>query len=169
MNSACLTLFEIVMMQAAKLHTAVTRVDGGACIDVVLYDTNDANPQTYTAWLCETSHEYHLKRVALLDAHKAITLVICRKHTSVLPLPVLSIQDGRRDEAYDAPTWYTTEKRIRKNGSIVFLGALLCGVESAWTVLKDLPPTTKWRYEKRIDAIAKGKRGRPVYVPGVSR
>jgi hypothetical protein len=162
MNSAYLSLFAVLLQQQQKLNLTVRAEYGGRLVGLIL---GDGQAGERLAWLCEQSSEYHQHRVSVLDVHHLITLVICRKHDSVLPVPVLDVGAHRQYDAFEPPVWYRPEMRATKRGSPVFLGQLICGLTAAYDQLHRLPPSTQRRYRARVKRQARGKRGRPIKLP----
>src|SRR5712691_351658 len=161
MNSACVALFALLLQQQDALHLTVKAEYGGRLVGVLFA----GHTEERLAWLCERSSEYHQHRVRALDVHHIVALVICRKHDSVLPVPVIDLDARQRCGAFEPPYWYQPDMRATKRGSSVFLGQLICGIKSAYDQLATLPPSTQRRYRLRVKRQARGRRGRPIKLP----
>lgn len=161
MNSAYVSLFALLLQQQDKLRLKVTAAYGGRLIGVEL----EGQPGERMAWICTRSSDYHAQRVKAVDAHNIVSLVICRRHDSVLPVPVIDLYTRRRVEAFAPPVWYRPEMRATKRGSSVFLGQLICGIRGAYDQLHTLPASTQRRYQAKVKAQARGRRGRPIKLP----
>jgi hypothetical protein len=161
MNSACVALFALLLQQQDTLHLTVKAEYGGRLVGVIFAGQTEER----LAWLCDKSSEYHQHRVRALDVNHIVALVICRKHDSVLPVPVIDLVVRQRCDAFQPPNWYQPEMRATRHGSPVFLGQLICGIKSAYDQLATLPASTQRRYRARVKAQARGRRGRPIKLP----
>jgi hypothetical protein len=161
MNSACVALFALLLQQQDSLHLTVKAEYGGRLVGVLFA----GHTEERLAWLCERSSEYHQHRVRALDVNHIVSLVICRKHDSVLPVPVIDLVAHHKCDAFQSPHWYQPEMRATKRGSSVFLGQLICGITSAYDQLAALPPSTQRRYRAKVKRQARGRRGRPIKLP----
>ncbi len=161
MNSACVVLFALLLQQQDTLQLTVKAEYGGRLVGVLFAGQTEER----LAWLCERSSEYHHHRVSVLDVNHIVTLVICHKHDSVLPVAVIDLSARQRCDAFQPPHWYRPEMRAARRGSSVFLGQLICGIKSAYEQLATLPPSTQRRYRARVKAQARGRRGRPIKLP----
>ena len=124
--------------------------------------------ESYTAVVLISSFAYYEKRYHI--AKRRPTLVICFEHTTVLPVKVLSMRAGNLAEPYELPQEITDLERQRRGklGSQVLLGMYISGMKVAQTIINDLPDTTRKRYLKKVEALGKRKRGRPVGVPSLA-
>lgn len=165
MNSAYVALFALLLQQQDKLKLTVQAEYGGRLIGVTLAGQSEER----MAWLCERSSEYHRQRVRALDVHQVVSLVICRIHDSVLPVPVLELASQRTCTAFQPPHWYRPDMRATRRGSSVLLGQLMCGVKSGYEQLQHLPPSTQRRYKRKVKIQARGRRGRPIKLPRASQ
>src|SRR5712691_4593470 len=161
MNSACVALFALLLQQQDTLHLTVKAEYGGRLVGVLFAGQTEER----LAWLCERSSEYHQHRVRALDVNHIVSLVICRTHESVLPVPIIDLANHNTYEAFEPPHWYRPEMRATRRGSSVFLGQLICGIKSAYDQLATLPPSTQRRYRLRVKRQARGRRGRPIKLP----
>jgi len=161
MNSACVALFALLLQQQDTLHLTVKAEYGGRLVGVLFAGQTEER----LAWLCDRSSEYHHHRVSVLDVNHIVSLVICRKHDSVLPVPVIDLSARQRCDAFQPPHWYRPDMRATRRGSSVFLGQLICGITGAYEQLATLPPSTQRRYRARVKAQARGRRGRPIKLP----
>ncbi len=161
MNSACVALFALLLQQQDTLQLTVKAEYGGRLVGVLFAGQTEER----LAWLCERSSEYHQHRVSVLDVNHIVALVICRKHDSVLPVPVIDLAAHQRCDAFQLPHWYEPEMRATRRGSSVFLGQLICGIKSAYEQLATFPPSTQRRYRAKVKAQARGRRGRPIKLP----
>lgn len=118
--------------------------------------------EDYTVVVLLSSFEYYEKRYHI--ARRRPTLVICFEHNTVLPVKVLSMRAGNLAEPYELPQEITSieSQRYSKLGSQVLLGMYISGMKIAQTIINDLPDTTRKRYLRKVEALGKRKRGRPV-------
>jgi hypothetical protein len=161
MNSACVALCALLLQQQDTLQLIVKAEYGGRLVGVIFA----GHTEERLAWLCERSSEYHQHRVRALDVHHVVSLVICRTHESVLPVPVIDLATRQRCNAFQPPQWYQPQMRATRRGSSVFLGQLICGIKGAYEQLATLPPSTQRRYRLRVKQQARGRRGRPIKLP----
>jgi hypothetical protein len=123
------------------------------------------NDEPYTAVVLVSSFQFYERRYHL--ARRVPSLVVCYEHTTVLPVPVLSLRVGNFARPYELPEAIAdvAAQRKSKTGSQVLLGMYLCGMKSAVTlVTSGVPPTTRRRYLERAQALSKRARGKPVSV-----
>jgi hypothetical protein len=104
------------------------------------------------------SSDYWTKRVHLAPVRP--DLLIVWTHDSCVPVETLSLKTGVLSPAYGCPP---IEKRNRYTAP-VFIGQLLCGLQSAYDALETLPEATKYRYLARVKELTKRPRGRPLKV-----
>ncbi|QBD78003.1 hypothetical protein EPA93_19180 [Ktedonosporobacter rubrisoli] len=90
-----------------------------------------------------------------------ITLFVVWKHNSCIPYDVLCLEDGKHYLAY---TCAVESTRRTKRTSKVFLGQLLCGVQSAFDTLKEMPYSSRRRYEVLLEYYTHRRKGRPLKV-----
>lgn len=116
----------------------------------------------YNAVVIVSSFEYYQRRYHL--AKEVPTLCICFTHDTVLPLPCLSLVKGNFALAYELPEKITDveQQRTSRTGSQVLLGMYLSGVRLAQDLIDSFPATTRKRYLKRVEALSRRARGRPV-------
>lgn len=93
-------------------------------------------------------------------------LIVCHRHDSLVPLPVLSLEDGREYQAEDLPKKYEQLAQARdehsRHAAKVLLGALLCGVKEAHDLLLAMPESTRRKYELKMHTYQRRQRGRPL-------
>jgi hypothetical protein len=120
------------------------------------------NGRDYNAVVLIHSFQYYELRYHIADI--APELVVCYVHDSVLPIPVLSLRVGNFAQPYELPENITDipSQRTTKTGSQVLLGQYISGVRAAQEYIKDLPVTTRKRYQARARMLAKRQRGKPV-------
>lgn len=111
-----------------------------------------------------SSFEYYERQYHI--ARKKPDLVICYRHDSVLPIPVLSIRAGNYAKAYELPEDIKDieEQRFSRTGCRCLLGMYISGLRRAQDIIhaKDFPATTRKRYLQRARELGKRKPGRPV-------
>jgi hypothetical protein len=98
------------------------------------------NDESYHAVVLISSFAYYELRYHI--ATHQPTLVICYEHTSVLPIPVLSLRAGNLAKAYELPETIidVAAQRFTRVGSQVLLGQYICGVKAAQTLIeKEVP------------------------------
>lgn len=147
------------MFLARRENYAVSHIGHrqGRVYDILM----DGKP--YKAVVLTTSFQYYELRYHI--AMDVPTLVICYEHTTVLPVPVLSLRAGNYAKSYELPeSIYDVEaQRFAKIGSQVLLGQYICGVTKAQDIVNNyLPPTTRKRYQDRARALMKRRVGKPV-------
>lgn len=102
---------------------------------------------------------YHLAKVKP-------DLIICFRHDTVVPIPVLSLKAGKFAEKEERPEEIddVAAQRFTKTGSRVLLGMYLSGLKYAQELINDpdFPSTTKARYLQKAKDLSTRKRGRPV-------
>lgn len=127
--------------------------------------------RSYNAVVLVASFDYYVRRYHM--AKVLPTLVICFEHTTVLPIPVLSLKGGNLAQAYELPQDVSLEDlqvtRRSKLAHKVLLGMSLSGMNVAKNILRDLPETTRRRYTGEIKSFGKRGRGRPVGLPPASK
>jgi hypothetical protein len=120
----------------------------------------------YNAVVLVNSFQFYEYRYHLLG--RPPDLVICFSHDTALPVPCLSLRAGSYAEAYELPASITdvATQRASKTGARTFLGMYLSGMKTAHALMQDLPGTTRRRYLRRVGALSKKRRSRPVVGPG---
>jgi hypothetical protein len=113
--------------------------------------------QQYVLILVRSS-EFWTKRVHLSPVRPS--LLIVWNHDSCLPVDVISLKTGVLSPAYSNQS---IQKRSRCTSNIL-LGMLMCGMQSAYDMLEQLPESSKFRYLARVKALTKRPRGRPLKV-----
>ena len=112
------------------------------------------------------SSDYWQYRLHL--ARTPIGLVVCHRHDSLLPVNVLSLEDGREYAPEDLPKKYETLDAVKtehsRHAAKVLIGALLCGVAAAHDMLLAMPESTRRKYEAKMHRYQRRMRGRPVAV-----
>lgn len=147
------------MFLARRENYAVSHMahSQGRVYDILM----DGKP--YKAVVLTTSFQYYQLRYHI--AMDVPTLVICYDHTTVLPVPVLSLRAGNYAKSYELPESITDveEQRSTKIGSQVLLGQYICGLTKAQDIINNhLPPTTRKRYQERAKRLCKRRVGKPV-------
>ena len=103
--------------------------------------------------------QYHIAKVKP-------DLVICYRHDTVLPIPVLSMRASNLAKAYELPEEIKDieEQRHSKTGARVILGMYISGLKRAKDIIhdKDFPKSTRNRYLQKAKDLGKRRRGRPV-------
>ncbi len=99
-------------------------------------------------------------------AHNAIGLIVVHRHDSLVPVDVLSLEDGREYAPEDLPQKYTSLSDVRnehsRHAAKVLTGALLCGVKEAHDILASMPESTRRKYELKMSYYQRRQRGRPL-------
>lgn len=122
----------------------------------------EMNGVRYTAVVVLHSFAYYELRYHI--AQVPPTLVICYRHDTVVPVPVLSLKVGNFAHAYELPEEIQDVEKQRSShvGSQVLLGMYISGMKVAQTIVNGLPPSTKNRYLHKAKLLGRRKRGRPV-------
>lgn len=138
-------------------HANTTHISDIATVKDVPYTyTCRLNWTPQRACILVKSSEYWKKRMHL-QKHD-ITLFVVWKHDSCLPYPLLCLEDGREYTPYACAV--DTTHRTKKT-SQAFLGQLLCGVQSAFDTLQEMPYQSRRRYERLLEQYAHRGKGRP--------
>jgi hypothetical protein len=120
--------------------------------------------KTYNAVVLLSSFQYYELQYHI--ARKKPDLVICYRHDTVLPIPVLSIRAGNLADPYDLPEEIEDleEQRHSKTGARVLLGMYISGLRRAQDIIhdKDFPKSTRNRYLQKAKDLGQRRRGRPV-------
>jgi hypothetical protein len=112
---------------------------------------------TYCAIVLSQSWDYWDYRLS--NSAPAITMVVCSKHDTCLPVAVLEVgssgytygpRDLPLDHDKDAPRSWKT--------ALVFLGALLCGDQQAFNKLSQMHPSSQKRCRLRLNRLLTEKR-----------
>jgi len=119
--------------------------------------------KVHTAVVLLNSFQYYEQQYHI--ARKKPDLVICYRHDTVLPIPVLSIRVGNYAQPYELPEDIedVETQRFSRTGSRVLLGMYISGMRRAQGIIKNLKsPTTRKRYLQKAKDLGKRRRGRPV-------
>ena len=87
-------------------------------------------------------------------------LLVSWRHNSVVPLPVLALDEGYLYAPYEFPHGFDLQAKLTKKSSKIFLGALLAGIQGAYDRLSSLPRSTRQRYERKLRSVSV-RPGRP--------
>jgi hypothetical protein len=85
------------------------------------------------------------------------------RHDTVLAQNVLELRTGRHYKPYEEPL----QKPLARNSryaSLIVVGQLLAGDDSAWQRLKDYPESTRYRYLASVKQFSKRRQGKPLAV-----
>jgi hypothetical protein len=120
--------------------------------------------KTYNAVVLLNSFQYYELQYHIAKVKP--DLVICYRHDTVLPIPVLSIRAGNYADKYELPEEIEDleAQRHSKTGARVLLGMYISGLRRAQDIIhdKDFPKSTRNRYLQKARELGKRKRGRPV-------
>lgn len=105
--------------------------------------------------------EYRLKLAA-----PALDLIVCSEHDSCVPVRTMELgSSGYTYAARELPHSYRPGAKRTKKTALIFLGALLSGDQEAFDLLKQLPPSTRKRYQHRLKGLLTEKPiGHPLTV-----
>ena len=112
------------------------------------------------------SSDYWYHRLHL--SGQPVGLLIVGRHDTIVPVAVLSLEDGREYAPEDMPARYAlnggslADLRRSHATAPLILGALLCGIAQAHALLPTLPDSTRRAYEKKMQAYQRRRRGRPL-------
>lgn len=113
--------------------------------------------------LVQSSDYWHYR---LHLACNPIGLIVVHRHDSLVPIDVLSLEDGREYAPEDLPQKYTSLSDVRnehsRHAAKVLTGALLCGVKEAHDILASMPESTRRKYEMKMSHYQRRQRGRPL-------
>ncbi|HEV2582821.1 MAG TPA: hypothetical protein VGT44_18325, partial [Ktedonobacteraceae bacterium] len=104
-------------------------------------------------------------------ARSAVEVLVCYRHDSVLPIPVVELESGNTDRPHEFPHVFTSYEEAyhsrSKTGRLTIVGGLLCGVQRAYDLLETLPESTRRKYETSAHQYQKRRRGRQLaLMPG---
>jgi hypothetical protein len=120
--------------------------------------------EIYNAVVLLSSFQYYELQYHI--AKQKPDLVVCYRHDSVLPIPVLSIWAGNLAQAYELPEEIDDleAQRHSKIGARVLLGMYISGLRRAQDIIhaKSFPKSTRNRYLQKARELSKRRRGRPV-------
>ncbi|MGH2478052.1 MAG: hypothetical protein ACRDHW_00135 [Ktedonobacteraceae bacterium] len=107
------------------------------------------------------SSDYWYHRLQLTAP--GVSLVVCMRHDTVLAQDVLELRTGRHYKPYEEPL---LKPPVRNNryASLIVLGQLLAGEDTAWQRLKDFPESTRFRYLSSVKRFSKKRQGKPLAV-----
>jgi hypothetical protein len=156
------------MRERDILHMFEARAENYAAKDIThlrgrAYSLVMEGVQYTSAVILLNSFQYYELRYHLAKAKP--DLIICLKHDTVVPIPVLSLKAGNFAKPYERPEEITdvAVQRFTKTGSRVLLGMYLSGMRYAQDLIKDMKQvTTKARYLQKAKDLSRRKRGRPV-------
>ena len=143
-------------LQAKRLQFAIVKKLRNYRYKV--YDERHA--RELTAIVVHTSFDFY--RLRLNYGKHRIDMVICERHTCILPIRCVSIEEAH-EYAVHSPPRSTRPTRKRRNADEIdlFVSQLLLGVKKAYAELADMHERQRQRYLKRRDSYLKPKRGRP--------
>ena len=98
------------------------------------------------------------------------TLVVCYRHDTVLPCPVIELETGHQYKAHEFPRQFTSFEDActskTRAGRLVIVGGLLCGMQAAYDLLAALrqaeKESTARKYETGAHQYQKRRPGRQV-------
>jgi len=125
--------------------------------------------ESHRAIVLSRSWDYWEYRLS--NSAPAISLVICSKHDSCLPVSVLEVgSSGYTYGPRDLPLDHDKHAKRTRKTALVFLGALLCGDQQAFDALSRMHPSSQKRYRRRLnDLLSKKREGHQLYVPPALR
>jgi len=147
--------------QAEALGASALRraVDAPYTFQLSIVDPDRGLLWTQTALILISSSDYWKQRIHLLSHD--LTLLIVWKHDSIVPLPVLALDSGH----WHSARTHTKKRTVRNRYTAwMLIGELLCGMQSAYDELNQLPYQTRHRYLKRVHTLMHRAKGRPVTV-----
>lgn len=116
------------------------------------------------------SSDFWEYRLHLAGERAAPDLIVCFRHDTVLPAPVIELESGRQYRMHEFPRQfasfedaYTSKSRA---GRLVIVGALLCGMQAAYDLLAALrqagKESTARKYETNAHDYQRRRPGRQV-------
>ena len=114
----------------------------------------------YIAHVVVESFDYYERRLHLRRDERPITLLICEKHTTCVPLHVEVLAFPMSYDPYQLPIPYTTAKRGTVLGKRVLLGQLLSQVIEPDEALADCATSTRYAYLARLKQLRSPAPGR---------
>lgn len=117
--------------------------------------------KAYYALCLVKSSDYWQHRLHLTAPE--VSLVVCMRHDTVLPLDCLELRTGHHYTAFQEPQ-QKPARRNNRHAALIFLGQLLSGDDSAWQRLNEFPESTKYRYLSSVKRYSKRRQGRPLAV-----
>ena len=115
----------------------------------------------YYAVCLVKSSDYWYHRLHL--AAPGVSLVVCMRHDTVLAIDALELRSGRHYKPFEEPL-QKPATRNNRYASLIVMGQLLAGDDSAWQRLKDYPESTRYRYLARVKHYSKRRQGKPLAV-----
>ena len=161
------TLFQLhAKRQGLKIRELVRLGDFTYHIRMMVEDKKgNEHEETFKALVLTSSWDYWEYRLSF--SAPAVSLIICSKHDSCLPVRVLEVGNtgynfAPRELPEDAPVpGGTRTKRTAR----FFLGALLSGEQQAFNALKNMHPSSQKRYRYRMEQLLTEKRvGHQLFV-----
>ena len=138
---------------------------GEFAYEVTLQDEDTHQDKTHYALVLSRSWDYWEYRLSF--SAPAVSLVICSRHDSCLPIRVLEVGSSGycyapRDLPRDADPAGT--RRTRKT-ALIFVGALLSGDQQAFDALDRMHLSSRKRYRRRLEQLLTDNRvGRPLHI-----
>lgn len=124
------------------------------------------NGKKVTGVVLVQSSDYWQQRLHM--SRSPVSLVVCHRHDTIVPVDVLSLEEGREYPPESLPKKYESLEAVRKEGTRysakVLLGALLCGVKGAHDMLQAMPESTRRKYEAQMHKLQRREKGRPLAV-----
>lgn len=98
------------------------------------------------------------------------TLVVCYRHDTVVPVPVIELETGHQYKAHEFPRQFTSFEEAHqartRAGRLTIVGGLLCGMQAAYDLLAalraDEKESTARKYESGAHRYQKRRPGRQV-------
>lgn len=115
----------------------------------------------YYAVCLVKSSDYWYHRLHL--ASPGVTLVVCLRHDTVLPIDSLELRSGRHYTPLEEPV-QKPATRNNRYASLIVVGQLLAGDDGAWQRLKEYPDSTRYRYLAHVKHYSKRRSGKPLAV-----
>ena len=123
-----------------------------------LYDERHA--RELTAIIVVKSFDFY--RLRLNQGKHRVDMVICERHTCMLPVRCVSLEESHEYAVHSPPRQQRMDRKRRNADEIeLFVSQLLLGTKKAYVELATMPLRQQQRYLKRRDAYLRPKRGRP--------
>ena len=138
-------------------HAPSLRVDILAGRHGLTYEL-DVDGTRYLACVLSSSRDYYTHRLNILAPH--LTMLVVGQHDTRVILPVLALDEGYFYAPTEPPRWYTPDNKRTRKDAMVIIGGLLSGVEEAYEQLREMKPSTRYRYLALMRHYLTVKQGR---------
>ena len=122
----------------------------------------DIDGTRYLACALSASRDYYGYRLNRLAPH--LTLLVVGRHDTRVILPVLALDEGYLYAPTEPPRWYMPDAKRTRRDAMVVVGGLLSGVEETYEQVRQMKPSTRYRYLALMRHYLNVKQGRQLTV-----